>query len=268
MIESRNFVEIMTSANRTFVVQACIGDVPTLAKVSADSFLDDRHTQMKSQGAKAYDHESSMKEHLPRQIESPNSVLLKAVDASSGKIAGWVSWGFRGFDTEEITRIRHELEESALKYQSASSLEVKPATTEISDQRAGPEISTPKNAKVQELENLTSADLQSWMERFMPPGTKCMFVISLCVAPEWQSMGIGSSLLKWGTQKADIAGVFIWVHSSEGAWKMYHKHGFEVVGSLCVDLDQYSSTGAVDQEGKLERWGYYTFRYMRRLPQN
>lgn len=116
---------------------------------------------------------------------------------------------------------------------------------------------------IKRLESMTSADLKHWMDKLMPEGTKCMFVVSLCVAPKWQSQGVGSALLRWGTERADAAGVFIWVHSSAGAWPMYAKHGFETVGTLDVDLDEYAPAPAPDQEGK---WGHYEFRYMKRLP--
>lgn len=161
-------------------------DVPELAKISADSFLSDRHTQMKSLGAKPYDHENTMKEHLPQQMKSPNSILIKAIDASSGEIAGWVSWGFRGFDQTEITVVRQRLAVSSTTRPRKEDLDntgAKPTKPQaIKD---GAVSSNAKRNLVEELESMTSADLKSWMDQLMPTGTRCMFVISLCVAPKW-----------------------------------------------------------------------------------
>jgi len=61
--------------------------------------------------------------------------------------------------------------------------------------------------------------------------------VGVYVAPQIQSRGIGSALLKKCTNIADQVGVFIWVHSSEAAWKAYEKHGFDVVGEFYIDLD-------------------------------
>lgn len=75
--------------NTAFAVKAAsISDVPTLAKILSDSFLDDRHTQMKSQGENPYDLEQSMAAYLPRQIASLTSILLKTVDESTGETVG------------------------------------------------------------------------------------------------------------------------------------------------------------------------------------
>ena len=119
---------------------------------------------------------------------------------------------------------------------------------------------------VNQLEEMTDADMKHWMETLMPPGTKCMFVVSLSVSPEFQGRGVGSGLLKWGTDTADKFGVFIWVHSSESAWTTYAKHDFEVVGTLDVDLDAWAPRPPPKEEGEGAVWGHYVFRYMKRPP--
>ncbi|KAJ5719704.1 hypothetical protein N7493_007282 [Penicillium malachiteum] len=254
----------MQSTNKFSLSLATGSDISILAKISADSFLDDRHTQMKSQGQSPYSHEDSMREHLLRQVGSPNSILLKAVNALSGEITGWVSWGFRGFDQTEIASLREQMGNLAQQDEGEDLETVTTSTVESREGQSDP--ATTKSPLIERLEKVTSGDLQSWMEKFMPAGTRCMFVISLCVAPRWQSQGVGGSLLNWGIQQADAAGVFIWVHSSESAWRMYQKHGFEIVGTLDVDLDQYTTTAAIDNKGEAGKWGLYVFRYMKRLP--
>lgn len=107
------------------------------------------------------------------------------------------------------------------------------------------------------------------MKILMPEGTKCMIIVGLNVAPEFQSLGVGSALLKWGATVADSYGVFTWVHSShnEGACKAYQKQGFEVIGTLDVNLDDWAPAAPPDEpEGAV--WGHYVFRYLKRLPRN
>ncbi|KAE8391701.1 hypothetical protein BDV23DRAFT_152848, partial [Aspergillus alliaceus] len=235
---------------------------PILGKISGDSFLNDRHTQMKGLGKDPYDLERSMAADIPRQATSPNIVLLEAVDSTSGEVAGWVSWGFRGFTPAEVAAVRPGelftfVHNSSEKGERG---EEKPAAKDQDDTSSEVVEGDP----IKRLEAMTGADLKRWMDKVMPDGTKCMFVISLCVAPKWQSRGVGSLLLQWGTDTADSTGVFMWVHSSAGAWQMYRSHGFETIEKLDVDLDQYAPAPPPDNE---EIWGHYVFRYMIRLPQ-
>ncbi|CAL5872742.1 uncharacterized protein PFLUO_LOCUS7009 [Penicillium psychrofluorescens] len=255
--------------NTAFAIKAAsISDVPTLAKISSDSFLEDRHTQMKSQGENPYDLEQSMAAYLPRQIASPTSVLLKAVDESTGEIVGWISWGFRGFSPAEIAG--PDPDATALisnEVESQKPAEEEKRVQASQEQQAKSEPGPVDDSPIKQLERITDADLRRWMDKVMPEGTRCMFVVSLCVSPKWQGKGVGASLLHWGTRKADAAGVFIWVHSSEGAWRMYQKHGFETLETLDVDLDQYAPSLLLNNQGRTEKWGHYVFRYMKRSPQ-
>jgi GNAT superfamily N-acetyltransferase len=109
--------------------------------------------------------------------------------------------------------------------------------------------------------------MKRWMDTQMPPGTKCMYLVSLSVDPDFQSCGVGSTLLRWGTEMADKAGVFMWVHSSEAAWNTYEKHGFKVAETLDVNLDDWAPAPPPD-EGEGALWGHYVFRYMKRFPKD
>lgn len=70
---------------------------------------------------------------------------------------------------------------------------------------------------VARLVALTDADLKDWMDTVMPPGASCLYVVTLYVAPAFQRRGVGSALLKWGTDLAEAGDTFMWVHSSAGA---------------------------------------------------
>ncbi|KAJ5360750.1 hypothetical protein N7517_009941 [Penicillium concentricum] len=248
----------------TFSIQpACNFDACALAKICGDSFHNDRNTQLKALGKNPYNLEQSMKTSIPQQIASPNTIILKLIDEESGEIAGWISWGFRGFSHTEISEMQPNIATTSkphtLQPCKADKAEEKDNTPPEEIGRASVE-----DDPIKQLEALTGADLKNWMDRLMPDGIRCMFVSSLSVAPKWQSRGFGSALLKWGIEKADKANVFIWVHSSEGAWQMYQKSGFEVIGTLDVDLDQYAPTPL--SSGDNRTWGHYVFRYMKRLP--
>lgn len=155
-------------------------------------------------------------------------MVLKAVDEKTGTVVGWSCWRFRGFEPAEIPRLNprepkeNDISKPFFKDELAAKLD------EVEQEK----VEQDKEDSVKKLEAMTDADMRKWMETLMPPGTKCMFVVSLSVAPNFQARGVGSDLFRWCTNTVDGFGVFIWVHSSEAAWKTYGKHGFEIVGFL------------------------------------
>ena len=203
---------------------ATLSDISALAKISADSFVLDRHTQMKALGKIPYDLEAMWKNSLPQLLASTKVVTLKAVDEESGEVMGWMYWGFEGFGEDEVDDLRG-YKPSAPPLSPPGTAAV---TSEVDDQSAptsdaedererGQQRSlssdTPTSQTLDDpiarLEAMTDADMSRWAGIFMPPGTKCMYIGSLSVAPKWQSRGAGSMLLKWGTAVADMAGIFI-----------------------------------------------------------
>ena len=214
---------------------------------------------MKGQGKKPYNMYENAPGEIARYMSSEKCVVLKAVDEATGTTVGWSCWGFRGFEATEIPRLDPEQP----KENDISKPFFKDETAAKSEEE---QEENDKDDIVKRLEAMTDADMKHWMETLMPPGTKCMFVVSLSVAPKFQARGVGSALLKWGTDTADKFGVFIWVHSSESAWTTYAKHGFEIVGILDVNLDEWAPKPPPKEEGPGAIWGHYVFRYMKRLP--
>ncbi|KAH6717019.1 putative GNAT family acetyltransferase [Leptodontidium sp. MPI-SDFR-AT-0119] len=248
---------------------ATYADIPALAQISGDSFEEDRHTQMKGQRKKPY----NMYEKAPGEIRSYMSsekcVVLKAVDETTGAALGWSCWGFRGFEAAEIPRLdpgQKKEKDVSLPF-FKDEIAAKPEG-EGKGEEEEEEQEEDEEDIVKKLEAMTDADMKHWMETLMPPGTKCMFVVSLSVAPAFQARGVGSALLKWGTDTADNFGVFIWAHSSESAWTAYARHGFEIVGTLDVNLDVWAPKPPPKEEGPGAIWGHYVFRYTKRLPKS
>jgi GNAT superfamily N-acetyltransferase len=239
---------------------ATYNDIDGMARVSDHAFEVDRHTQMKELGKVPYSQYEVMCQCLPMWLSSERCVVLKALDNSTGDIVGWVGWGFRGFEKSDVPRVDpgkpKEVEKS-----TSSPENVKKEESEKTEENS----KTGEKDIIARLEAMTDADMARWMENQMPPGTKCMYLVSLSVSPDFQSRGVGSALLKWGTDIADKAGVFMWVHSSEMAWKTYEKHGFEVVETLDINLDDWAPAPPPN-EGKGAVWGHYVFRYMKRFP--
>jgi hypothetical protein len=50
-------------------------------------------------------------------------------------------------------------------------------------------------------------------------------------------------LIKWGTDRADAAGVSVYLEGSPVALKLYQRHKFVQVGEIVTDLSQYEAEG-------------------------
>lgn len=121
--------------------------------------------------------------------------------------------------------------------------------------------------KGKELNDFTGAHFMDMINRVLnPPGVRTMFFMGISVLPAYQGKGVGSALIKFGTDRADKDGVKLWVHSSEAGYKAFAKAGFEVVETLTFDLDKYTNVPMIDEAGHEQKWGTYTFRYMQRNP--
>ncbi|KJZ72430.1 hypothetical protein HIM_08233 [Hirsutella minnesotensis 3608] len=229
-------------------------DIPNIAQLSADSFQADRQTQMKALGKEPFDMKADSLLRMPNLMRNPRCVILKAVDSSSGAMVGHCAWGFRGFQVDKQLLPEREGEPPA--DDSAN----RPRST--ADVEPGPDSG---DDPIKRLEAFTGRDMEAWMADVMPDGVPCMYIVGLSVAPGFQGRGIGSALLRWGTRICDERRVFAWVHSSEPAWRMYEKCGFQTIRSLDIDLDEYAPVPPPD-EGPGAKWGHYVFRYMKYLP--
>jgi N-acetylglutamate synthase-like GNAT family acetyltransferase len=254
---------------RSFTLQTMtMEDAPRVGEIGKAAFLQDRHTMMKT--GDNYDHEQAAQEPFIHWLSVPERVqCIKAVD-HSGKILGYVCWGFRSYSKETIPTLNgrglaaekvepEKMPGVSLQTNKTSGNEAtKPAKDKLAERETTNGVD-----KIKRLESITNADMERWMAKLMPDGTKCMFICTLSVDPAYASEGTGSALMKWGTRIADEENVFCWVHASDGSHMFYEKHDFEKVGELTVDLDEFATRPAPDNEGI---WGQYTFRYMKRLP--
>ena len=87
-----------------------------------------------------------------------------------------------------------------------------------------------------------------------------MYCMGISVLPGYQSKGVGSMLIKWGTDIADKHDASMWIHlaDTEAGMRAFEKAAFVIATTLTIDLDDWTVSG---EQGK---WGQYTFRYMRR----
>ncbi|KAK5732437.1 hypothetical protein LTR17_010493 [Elasticomyces elasticus] len=175
-------------------------------------------------------------------MASPRSIVMKATDDRHQTIVGFCAWDFDGVPVPDS--------------EDGSNPQLDSGTSE----EATEDTQAPKNERgkrLAELETATIKHLLDFMTKVQADGSKRIFIISIAVDSRFQGQGVGSSLVKWGTDEADKAGAFSWVHSSEGGWRFYQKHGFKEVDHLTVKLDDWAVLSPEEQK----RWGEYTWRY-------
>ena len=232
-------------------------DVLTIAKIGGGAFLDDRHTLVKELGKVPYDHEGESIPRFHQYLENWKVVMVKAVDDNSGDILGFTAWVFRGLEPSEIPVLEGALKQGEWKEEKSD--EVKEIASDGSEDKVEPVSKEENDESLRQLAAITDSNMEQMMEIIMPAGTRCMFIAGLSVDRKYQRRGVGLKLLQWGTQIADRLGIWIWVHSSEGAVPAYAKAGFKTFSYLGVDLDEFAS--APPPEGG--KWGTYQFSWMK-----
>ena len=263
----------MSSSPRFTLYPAQPADIPQLAAISARAFARDANTQMKAQGQKPGAFEHGMAAGLRMWIGLPPSrcVVLKAVERhgdgdgdGAGRIAGWVCWGVRGAelalpsaDDEEESLVVARGPDQDGQAAAASDPAAEQRQDQEQQQVAAPDADAA--SRIERFETMTSKHLAAFQKKVMPEGTRCMYIIAAAVDPAAQGRGVGSRLVRWGTEQADRHGVFCWVHASEAGWRMFEGKGFVEVERLTIDLDEWA---VGRREGDDGGWGEYTFRYM------
>ncbi|KAH7103188.1 acyl-CoA N-acyltransferase [Auriculariales sp. MPI-PUGE-AT-0066] len=216
----------MSTTTTTYTIRpASLDDVPTMSDIAARAFLTDRNTMMRDDG---------------------RGWSYVAV-TPEGEIVGWVAWGKAGYKPPADPSAPLEQPQSDAHWDAKEE-----------EARNGPD-------KLGRLGAITSTNFGRWMDQKLIPkpgsGRRCIFVTSIVVAPEHEGRGVGSMLVKSGVEHADEDKVNIWVHASEQAHHLFKKNGFEILGELDMDLDEYAITAPPNGE---EKWGHYVFRYMNR----
>ncbi|KAF7561043.1 hypothetical protein G7046_g3098 [Stylonectria norvegica] len=246
----------------TFTIsRALIQDAARLGEISTRAFDTDTHSQMKIICQKHGAFADGMVLCARNWIDSPETVVIKATNENDldGTIVGSVAWGFMRFD----------LDIPPVNSGDTATLEVDNTLLTIhNENEVGNTEPIPGEDRTKELDAMTTKYLLQFKTKILPPGTKCMFIRGISIHPDYESLGIGSQLLNWGTKQADRKGAVSWVHSSEAGWPFFAKHGFKEVERLTVDLDEWSirpppRDGVTRDRAK---WGEYSFRYMLRQP--
>ncbi|KAF9435828.1 hypothetical protein BGZ76_005431 [Entomortierella beljakovae] len=249
------------------LVKATPNDVDAIAQISGDAFRTDSHTLLKAVWKGEHNHRDGTKEWISGLFDNPKFDIIVAREGidGTGKVVGSIIWAKSGYPqaispgtgTENMDQPPENPSQSVLN--STATLPPPPPPVQPS---------TPSSPlSIVELEQTTNAAMTHYMDHLMPPGTKCRIICGISIPPEYQSKGIGSALLKWGTDQADQDGVFCCVSSSMSGWPAFAKGGFVEVGRLELNLDDYAQGVKWKKDNNEETdWGVYIWRWMKRVP--
>jgi ribosomal protein S18 acetylase RimI-like enzyme len=96
-----------------------------------------------------------------------------------------------------------------------------------------------------------------------------MYIFDISVDHLDQRKGVGSALLKFGTDRCDAHQCYTWVHSSMARYPAFRKSGFREIGRLEVDLNDYANgVKWVNFEGRERGLGDIHFRHIKYEPKH
>ncbi|KAF9122226.1 hypothetical protein BG015_005622 [Linnemannia schmuckeri] len=246
------------------IVRATLEDVDAIADISGDCFLTDSHTLLKAVWKGKDFHREGSRDYVRSLFSNPRIDLLvarKGVDGED-KVIGSIIWAKCGYPVPGATQ-----EEEAARIIKRDSLPKTSSLVRLAPPPAPVQAPEGQPLTIKELEETTNQTMNHYVQLLMPEGCQCRFVCGMSVAPAYQGQGIGSALLKWGTDLADKDQVYSWVSSSMGGWPAYANAGFVEVGRLELNLDDYAQGIKWDQgDGSEKDWGTYYWPYMRRDP--
>ena len=193
--------------------------------------------------------EETIRTMLQGQINSPEWLIMKAVDSESGDIMAWAAWKlchYTGIDA----KVKQQAEEA-----SKANDGDEPDQAEKAPDKA--EFHPPPGLGVY-LRTHSREALDSWMgER------RFILLNTLMTEPRYQGRGVGAALVRWGNARADADNVPSFLQGSAFAYKLYLKCGWKIVEQFDVDLREWTPSGKRDDMG----YGIYSYYYMVRLPE-
>ncbi|KAJ7321119.1 acyl-CoA N-acyltransferase [Mycena albidolilacea] len=230
------------------IVPAVKEDIPRFSEIFTAAFTTDSHTLVKAQADGLPMGTVEMSQEWWRDLfDLPEkAAIIKAVEDESGKTLGACGWGKWNFDGSKPALAEGEADPRA----EGSWTEPLPAD----------------HKPIDVLKKIGSDSMNEWVMKLNQYGKKNMYIFGISVDPVEQGKGIGSALLKFGTDLCDEHQCYAWVHASMAGYPVFRKAGFKEIGKLELNLDDYADGVKWVKDGEEQDWGTYTFRYCKYEP--
>lgn len=235
---------------------ATVDDMKALVDVHAAAFRADLFSALMMLGRPDDAHHALMCKAFEQWFADPSARLTKAVDAE-GRIVAWACWILKDNDSIVMKAANEEKEKKITESPPEATKAVADAAT--TTPAAPATSSAPKEDPTQALRVLMREDVLRREAAHMPRGT-CLVLQGLATHPGLQGRGIGSQLVREGTERADAEGLPCWAHASAAGHAVYARNGFREVARDDYPLAKWAPGGEDGNRG----WGTYTFRHMLR----
>lgn len=187
-------------------------------------------------------------------FDSPQFLLMKALDADTREITAMAAWQLKGYKKEELGMNVAESEETTRFWPAEESTFASGLL--VAQKVNGNE--EPGGALMKHIISHNTAFFDSWTK-----GTKHIYLAILMTDPRFQRRGIGTALLEWGHKLADQDGVPAFLVASPVGHPLYQSVGWKDVGEpFQLELKDWVKYAEKGDMG----WGTYKYYYMLRMP--
>lgn len=253
------------------LVPATSSHVLSLIKVHTASFKSDQFSNLMLLGRDDNAHQRLIAKSIDSWMSDSASQIIVAIDANR-EVIGWSCWVLKGEDDNNVDpsdstsmpKSEAHQDLNINKIQFSNDGEKSPNANDPTSSGGQPEIDLSKENAVpttpaRVLGRLMRQDVIQWEGKYLKGG-KVMVLQALATDPPWQRRGVGSKLIQWGIERADVDGLPCWAHASPTSYRLYERAGFQEFGKTDYNLDEWAPGGKGGNRG----WGRYTFRYMLR----
>jgi len=188
-------------------------DLETLSEIHHEAFKSNPHSEVvfhRTTSASRSSIENMTVRHR-KEYANPDRAFVKVTDTATGEIAGFAVWHRESPKTDEGEEKPEEKRDW------------------------GPDTN------VEALDEFIGALTKKRTE--VMGGNPFWHLELLDTHPSYERRGVGSQLVKWGTDRADEDGLPAWLEATPTGYGLYIRHGFEGVGDLISDLTKHGGQG-------------------------
>ncbi|KAJ0161805.1 hypothetical protein CTA2_5579 [Colletotrichum tanaceti] len=254
------------------IVSATPDDMAELVKLHTAAFRSDLFSNLMLLNRPADTHQLLMLKSIDHWFGDVNTHLIKAV-AADGQMVGWACWALKGVDGYQAGNSDRGDTSPAANPEATNPNQEGPVTEDPSEMAAavrGKRPETSSGGRVLSGQSMTQDPARRLgglmreetvrREHEYLDGKKYVALQALATDPSRRGCGIGSRLIQWVVDKADVNGLPCWAHASPAGNSLYARAGFQQLDKTDFNLAEWAPGGREGNRG----WGTYTFRYMLR----
>ena len=237
-----------------FIQTPAINEIGALARIHLAAFKEDRCVQLMYSDA---NHWQAITFMIEAWYRSTRSGLKQAVISGEGRVAGWLCCSIIGPDAEA------QADPAPVSWVTMAGRVIESAQERLTKSSGMSEVIFLRDRRRKMLRVISNASTKAISQSLsMTSDIRYLLIDTLVVDPAYKGCGVGSELLEWIIESADVEEIAVWAQVTPPAYGLFETAGFEEVHSLVLDIDKGFLNRRKD-DGK-SIWGSYEFKYMMR----